>query len=98
MVDLSQSSAQNDISNELSVCDRVSPMVSPTSAAEKRQKFRDMIHGLESIIAVQQDRMNAMQHRSRESSSRTRRLGALMKDNLITCEGTLQQVRQTAHA
>lgn len=96
MADLSQSSAQNHISNTLSFCDRLSPTDPVISAAEKRQICTDMIHRLETLVAVQQDRVNAMRHWSVGGRSQTRRLRALMRDNLLTYKGTLQQVRQTA--
>ncbi len=93
MADISRSSVQNRVLEDLNLHERFSSTDIQAFITEKRRNFKDLIQRLEHIVTVQQDRVKAMQHRSGGGRSQARRLRALMKENLLTYRHTLQQVR-----
>ena len=65
------------------------------SIAMTRRDSRDSIKRLEHIIAVQEDHVKKMRHKSVGSRSQTLRLRASMKDSLALFRYTLQQIRES---
>ena len=94
MVDSQYKSVRNQLQDHLRVSER--PLLVLNSSAETRRVSRESVRRLEDIIAVQEDRVRKMRHRSVGTPSQTLRLRASNKDLLLTYRLTLQQIRQIA--
>jgi len=96
MADSPHKSVRNQISDHLHAAEHLLSANAPNSNAETRRDSKDTIKRLERIIAVQEDRVKKMRHKSVGSRSQTLRLRACMKDSLAIYRLTLQQIRQSA--
>ena len=96
MADSPHKSVRNQIRDHLRASERLLSAKEPNSTAETRRDSRDSIKRLEHIIAVQEDHVKKMRHKSVGSRSQTLRLRASMKDSLAIYRHTLQQIRQSA--
>jgi hypothetical protein len=72
------------------------PMAGSPRLQEHRRSCTQLISRLERIIAVQQDRLKKIGHRSGRDRSQTLRLRASMRESLAIYRQTLLQIRQSA--
>ena len=96
MADSSYTFILKQVHDDLGRSERSLTANARNSIAKGRRVSKDSIQQLEHIIATQQDRLAKLRHQPGQSLSHTRRLRASMKDSLVTCALTLQQIRQSA--
>lgn len=73
-----------------------SPRTSVQNRVQEHVRSRDLIKRLEFIIAVQENSVKKMRHKSVGSRSQTLRLRASMKDSLAIYRHTLKRIIQSA--
>src|SRR5262245_57045720 len=88
-------SARNHIHTHLRFSEPLLRAKGVTSHAESRRVSKESIARLKHMIAVQEDQVKKMRHRSMGSRSQTLRVRAFMKDLLVVTRLTLQQIRQS---